>query len=220
MKTETKTEKSTLKMSVIKRWLILLVFLFCGIFALSYNNTSAQEVSNVNIEMPIEEMPSEIILPQDLIREQMIDEVNNYLIKSTRGKQNDPFISQCLVDNALKYNIDLCFIMSQTSIETCFGTTGAGRANSRKSLFGVSIKRYSSYNDAIEDYCKLLRNKYLVKGKSEKDLLKRYVNLHGHRYATNPNYEKILSKEYHKISSKTNLQYLQNSYYEEFVAMK
>ena len=62
-------------------------------------------------------------------------------------------------------------MMSQTELETNFGTIGAGRPTSKKSLFGVNIysrtpfKGYKNYNVAIEEYCKLLRRSYLVKGR-------------------------------------------------------
>ena len=95
-------------------------------------------------------------------------------------------------------------MMAQTAIETGFGTAGAGRPSSRHSLFGV-CKRYSNYDKAVEDYCKLLRKSYLGKRKTEYDLMKNYVTLGGDRYAASRGYEQKLSKEYKRIRNKTQI---------------
>ena len=117
---------------------------------------------------------------------------------------NDSNLPMYLVEYSLKYDIDLCFMMAQTSIETGFGTAGAGKPTSRHSLFGV-CKRYSNYDKAVEDYCKLLRKSYLGKRKTEYDLMKNYVTLGGDRYAANRGYEQKLSKEYKCIRNRTQI---------------
>jgi hypothetical protein len=46
----------------------------------------------------------------------------------------------------------------------------------------------------INAYYDLIAKNYLGKGRSAKDLLNNFVNKSGNRYATAPNYEKILNK--------------------------
>lgn len=139
---------------------------------------------------------------KDSLRNKLIDDVNIHISKNYRI--HDSNLPMYLVDYSLKYNIDLCFMMAQTTIETGFGTTGAGRPSSRHSLFGV-CKRYSNYNNAIEDYCKLLRRSYLGDSKTEHDLMKNYVTLGGARYAGDRGYERNLSAEYKRIRNRTQI---------------
>lgn len=227
MKKETKNEKSMFsKISQTKRWIAIIIAVVIGFFILSctnvmgQNNSSEQKfIDTTRIEL-IDSPIDNFILPHDSIRIEMIGEVNKYLTKSTRGKA-DPKLAEYLVDNALEHNIDLCFMMSQTKIETCFGTAGVGRTSSRRSLFGVIKKKYPNYDDAIDDYCKLLKKSYLVKGRTEKDLMRKYVTGSGYRYASNPNYERELSGTYKEISRSTNLTNLQakyNYHYKEYLA--
>ena len=223
MNRETKHEKSTNKMSIMKRWIIALIFLICGLFmaactdAMANTHSDEYKVDTQNIELIDSQIHENFILPHDSIRIEMINQVQSYLTKSTRGKA-DSKLAEYLVDNALEHDIDICFIMSQTKIETCFGTAGVGRSSSRRSLFGVIKKKYSSYDDAINDYCKILKRSYLVKGRTEHDLMRRYVTKGGARYASNPNYERELSAEYKKIAKLTNLTNLQASYKVEYLA--
>lgn len=144
-----------------------------------------------------------------ILYDSLVNEVNNY-IKLYHKKCNDS-VAKAIVKYGLKYNIDICFMMAQTKIETCFGKAGIGRETSRKSLFGVERRRYKSYDECVEHYVKLLKKSYLVKGKTEQDLLKKYVAKSGHRYAQNSKYEYELRKAYNHIKNKTNILDLQKS---------
>lgn len=157
--------------------------------------------NNANDTTKIDEAQNSV-LKRDSLRIRLIDDVNNHIRKNFRIHDNN--LPMYLVDYSLKYNIDLCFMMAQTTIETGFGTAGAGRPSSRHSLFGV-CKRYSNYDNAVEDYCKLLRSSYLGDRKTEHDLMKKYVTLSGYRYAGSRRYEQNLSAEYKRIRSKTQI---------------
>lgn len=219
MEKETRNEKSMFsKISQTKRWIIIFIITILGCFILSCTNIMGQtnggnepHIDSVKFEMIDSPTQNIFILPHDSIRLEMIDITHRFLTKSTRGKVH-PKLAEYLVDNALEHNIDLCFMMSQTKIETGFGTSGAGRESSRRSLFGVIKKRYSTYDEAIEDYCQLLKKSYLVKGRTEQDLMRRYVTGSGYRYAGNPNYEQELSRTYKEIVSSTDLKILQAEY--------
>ena len=138
----------------------------------------------------------------DSLKIMLIDEVDKYI----RNSYNiyDKKLSEYLVCHSLTYDIELCFMMAQTQLETGFGTMGAGRPTSRHSLFGVNGK-WKDYNSAIEDYCKLLRKSYLGNKKSVHDLMRNYVTLGGARYAANRRYEQELSSAYSKIKKNTNI---------------
>jgi hypothetical protein len=217
MKKETKEEKSMFKMSVkIRRALVIIILFILSIFTFACTDIYGKErdTNNINIEIcPDDQQEIEKLFPHEEIRLKMIEETSRYLANQTKGKV-DKNLATYLVDNALEHNIDLCFMLSQTKQETLFGTAGAGK--SRKSLFGVIKKRYSNYDDAIDDYCKLLKKYYLGKGKTEQDLLRRYVTHKGSRYASDPNYEASLRKGYNLIKSTTNLANLQTKYVNEY----
>lgn len=144
---------------------------------------------------------------RDSIKQILIDEVDHYMRKITPRFNNQIPIE--LVNHSLKYGIDLSFMIAQTQIETTFGTAGAGRESSRRSLFGIAVRRYSSYQEAINDYCKLLKKSYLVRGRTERHLIKNYVTGSGYRYAGARNYEVELTKTYKTIIKSTKIDNIQ-----------
>lgn len=144
------------------------------------------------------------------VRKELVAEVNKYIIQQAPKAHNT--ISEHIVNNCLEHNIDICFVMSQTQNETNFGTTGAGRATSRRSLFGVYKRSYSNYKSAISDYFYILKDSYLVRGKTEQDLMRNYVTKGGYRYASDRNYEEKLRKTYALIKNSTNIHTLQKQY--------
>ena len=121
---------------------------------------------------------------------------------SKRNCTDRKVIAKTITNVALENDIDICFILAQGTIETHLGTTGIGR--SRKSIFGV-YRTYSSYEKCINDYIRILKKNYLTKGRTEYDLMKRYVTSGGTRYAGHSNYERDLTKKYNEIRRKTNL---------------
>ena len=147
---------------------------------------------------------------KDSIKQEIILEVNKY-IKSKTSKYHK-FIPMYLVYAGLSYDIDICFIMAQTQIETYYGTTGVGRESSRRSMFGVVKKKYPTYEEAINHYCEVLKRYYLVNGKTEQHLMLKYVTANGGRYAGNPNYETELKLAYNSIKRSTKIYSLQQEY--------
>ena len=206
-----------MKEKKVKRFLaitmfVLLAFMFCGgtfianssvaTVPLEMNNMFTQK-NAINANDSNEALDSLMKMnKKDSLRLRLIDDVNIHIRRNFRI--HDSNLPMYLVDYSLKYNIDLCFMMAQTTIETGFGTAGAGRPSSRYSLFGV-CKRYGDYNSAIEDYCKLLRKSYLGNRKTEHDLMKNYVTLGGARYAGSRGYERDLSVEYKRIRNRTQI---------------
>lgn len=121
---------------------------------------------------------------------------------------NNIDLSHSIVDNALKHNIDICFMLAQSKIETNYGKTGIGKR--KNSIFGIVSKRYNDFTESIKDYCEVLTRNYLVNGKTEMHLLSDFVNKHGDRYAESKEYEVHLCSEYNKIRSSSKIHKLQN----------
>ena len=145
----------------------------------------------------------------DSLKEQLVGEVTFY-IKKVAPTSYDA-LPAYMVDQCLDNDLDICFMLSQTQLETCFGTLGMGRAQSRYSMFGVS-RRYTSYENCIADYVALLKSNYLVNGRTEQDLMKNYVNNGGFRYASSPTYEEELTATYKRVVKDTNIRSLQQQY--------
>ena len=117
-----------------------------------------------------------------------------------------------LVDKCIEYNIDICFVLAQGQKESHFGTHGLARkTNSVWNVFAydglshediVSKGKYRSANASIEPYLELLQRRYL-KNKSEYDLLNKFVDTDGKRYASASNYESDLRSIYERIKNST-----------------
>lgn len=129
--------------------------------------------------------------------------------------------SKYIIDLCEKYNVDLCFVIAQGQLESHFGTSGIARKTNSvwnvNSCDGYSASKiikngngYISPNHSIEPYLILLTNKYLV-NKSEHDLMKKFTNIYGKRYATCSNYEYKLKNIYNYIRYNTRIYEL---YYE------
>ena len=169
----------------------------------SYNHINSDkiyDVNNINIETPINK-------EYDSTYAAVLKATANYINKQAPKAHND--LPKYLLDAALEYDIDLCFMMAQTQLETNFGTLGAGREKSRRSLFGVYTKKYTSYEYAIDDWCNLLHKSYLGKGRTEEHLMNSYTSHSGKRYAENPSYEISLKSTYKSIVKSTGLKQMQ-----------
>lgn len=169
----------------------------------SYNHINSDkiyDVNDINIETPVNK-------EYDSTYAAVLKATANYINKQAPKAHND--LPKYLLDAALEYDIDLCFMMAQTQLETNFGTLGAGREKSRRSLFGVYTKKYTSYEYAIDDWCNLLHKSYLGKGRTEEHLMNSYTSHSGKRYAENPSYEISLKSTYKSIVKSTGLKQMQ-----------
>lgn len=140
-------------------------------------------------------------------RDKFAYEVNKYIKRIAPTSKIDPYI---LIDLCTEYNIDVAFVLAQGQIESHYATVGTakrtnsifnvgaydGHSASKQSKNGFAFK---NPNDSIEPYLILLTKNYLVNGKSINDLMNRYVNKYGMRYASNPKYESYLRSVYNKV---------------------
>ena len=58
----------------------------------------------------------------------------------------------------------------------------------------------------------MLQKDYLIDGKSEYDLMEKFINKDGNRYASDPLYENKLRKKFEYISENTSLDELISNY--------
>lgn len=190
-----------MKENKVKRFLIITLFMMvCSLFSsnASLYRPDLTDIVTTNLSSTsILEIQSKKIL---------VDEVQQYIDRIS--PKSNLLIANYIVDYSLEYNLDICFVLAQTQIETHFGALGVGRSTSRYSLFGV-CKSYTNYDNAVKDYCRLVRTSYLGTVKTENDLMKKYVTLSGKRYASNRKYEVSLRKLYKKIKNTTKIYELQ-----------
>lgn len=141
----------------------------------------------------------------------LVNEVQNYIEQVAPASNLRGY---AVVEECEKYNIDVCFVLAQGEIESHFGTKGI--ASKLNSVFNVGVYddktvetvdrkyRFDYANESIEPYLKLLTTKYLV-NKTEEELLIKFVDVNNKRYASNPNYEAMLSAKYKSISENTKI---------------
>lgn len=119
-----------------------------------------------------------------------------------------------IVEECEKYDIDICFVLAQGEVESAFGTKGI--ASKLNCVFNVGIYdnktteqiedkyRFEYPNESIEPYLKLLTTKYLV-NKLEHDLMRKFVDINGNRYASDKDYEIKVSSKYKFICENTKI---------------
>lgn len=147
---------------------------------------------------------------------QLTKEVQSYIDKVAPTSNIRGY---AIVDECEKYNVDVCFVLAQAEIESHFGTKGLG--SKFNNVFNVDVHDkvkgkkdmnkkyiYQYPNESIEPYLQLLTTKYLV-NKLESDLLVKYVDINGSRYATDVDYEAKLRSKYNSIVDNTNIVNLQ-----------
>lgn len=119
-----------------------------------------------------------------------------------------------IVEECEKYDVDICFVLAQGEVESSFGTKGI--ASKLNCVFNVGIYdnktaeqiedkyRFEYPNESIEPYLKLLTTKYLV-NKLEHDLMRKFVDINGNRYASDKDYEIKISSKYKFICENTKI---------------
>jgi hypothetical protein len=149
----------------------------------------------------------------DAAREELAIEIDNYIDSVA---PNSDISSLNLIDLCTKYNVDIRLPLVQGHIESHFGTKGT--ASKTNSIFNVGafdghdaktqIRNGYGYKHpdfSVEPYLKLLTTRYLVNGKTEEDLLEKFVDRSGARYASSTNYEQLLRTQWDVISKNTKI---------------
>ena len=149
---------------------------------------------------------------------ELVNEVDNYIKSVASQSSLDGYV---IVEECMNSGIDICFVLAQGENESHFGTTGLARkTNSVFNVYAfdgqsheqISEKgKYKHPNYSVAPYIELLKNDYLVDGKTEYDLMDgQYVNKNGARYASSETYEKALLAKFMKIKQNTKIDSLYN----------
>jgi len=160
----------------------------------------------------------------------LVEEVDKYIKRAASSSALDGYV---IVEECLENSIDICFVLAQGEQESHFGTTGLARkTNSVFNVFAfdglshdaISEKgKYKHPNYSVAPYIELLKNDYLVNGKTEYDLMEKdqYVNRHGARYASSETYERSLLDKFTKIKQTTKIDslYQETNKYKLFLGL-
>lgn len=161
-------------------------------------------------------MQKEAELTYDSYKCALVGEVNEYIdsVAPTSALSGYAIVTQCE-----QYDLDIKFVLAQGELESRFGTNGL--ATKTNSVFNVGAFdgkkvgeihnrwKYPHPDHSIEPYIHLLYRDYIVNGKTELDLLGKFVSKKGLRYSTNPHYENDLIRLYKKIDKTTQITHLQ-----------
>ena len=141
----------------------------------------------------------------------LVNEVQNYI---TQVAPSSNLRGYAIVEECEKYGVDICFVLAQGEVESHFGTKGI--ASKLNCVFNVGVYdnktveqvesqyRFDYPNESIEPYLKLLTTRYLV-NKLETNLMQKFVDVNGKRYATDPEYEVKISSKYKYITENTKI---------------
>lgn len=184
--------------------------LICGILCFlifAFANGEKEDYSPLKVETCV------YTLKYESTKLEIINEVDKYIKSVAPQSSLDAYV---VVEECLNNSLDICFVLAQGEQESHFGTTGlARRTNSVFNVYAfdghsheqISEKgKYKHPNYSVAPYIELLKNDYLVDGKTEYDLMDgEYVNKHGKRYASSETYEKSLLAKYTKIRQTTKI---------------
>lgn len=149
-------------------------------------------------------------------KDELVDAVDTYIssVAPASTMNGLAFVEKCD-----KYNVDIRFALAQAQLESHFATTGLG--GKMNSAFNVGafdgkgtthMTRYKHPDFSIEPFLKLITTDYLVNGKTEGDMMKKYVNSAGKRYASFEGYENKLFEIYSTIATNTDITTAYNNY--------
>jgi flagellum-specific peptidoglycan hydrolase FlgJ len=203
-----KIEIISLSISIISIVVFIIILTTCIVSSLQ----------NKKCEYTCDVYRDNIELKYQSAKSQVIDEIDKYI---KQVAPNSALNAITLFNLCEEYGIDIKFVLAQGHIESHFGTKGVARkTNSVFNVFAFDgqeyhkISRKGKYDHpdySIEPYLKLLKNNYMV-GKTEYDLMNKFVNIDGKRYASDPLYENKLSDKFEYISSNTKLDELVSNY--------
>lgn len=153
------------------------------------------------------------------LKKSIIYEVDRYIaIHSDDSKLSGGL----LFETCDYYGLDIRLALIQGRVESHFGTEGLSRKTNSVWNQGAydattfdkifNIYKYPHPDKSIEPYVRLICHNYKVHGKTEYDLLDKFVNKNGDRYASDVNYEIKLQKMWTDINHETALDSLLREY--------
>lgn len=208
-------KKISNKVTVFIIGVILILSLICAAFANPERNvpTEPATIERVSKDTTV------TINQSDSIRNKLVQATNEYI---SQRFPKSKLTGKALVTACEKHDFDLCFALAQAEIESGLGTAGKARhTNSPWNVHAWDSRSaqqmnkmgygYSHPDQSIEPYIELVKTSYLGNKRTIHDLMNNYVALSGHRYASDPNYERTLKSTYRRICMKTTLKDLQQA---------
>jgi flagellum-specific peptidoglycan hydrolase FlgJ len=188
------------------------------VFIIILTTYIVSSLQNKKCEYTCDVYRDNIELKYQSAKSQVVDEIDKYI---EQVAPNSALNAITLFNLCEEYGVDIKFVLAQGHIESHFGTKGMARkTNSVFNVFAFDgqeyhkISRKGKYDHpdySIEPYLKLLKNNYMVE-KTEYDLMNKFVNMDGKRYASDPLYENKLSTKFEYISNNTRLDELVSNY--------
>lgn len=193
-----------------------------GLFTFILMKTFSNEAERKKSEYFMQAYRSRTELRFEGLRDSLVTVTDQYIQLTAPGSALNGL---AVVNACEKYDIDLRFVLVQGLVESHFGTKGLSkRTNSvwnvgayDKDTAETVIKKGYSYthpDHSAEPYCKLLVTRYL-KNATEEDLLIKFVDCDGHRYASNKQYETMLYDHYINIDKVVDF-----GVYQEYIKIK
>lgn len=150
-------------------------------------------------------------MQNDSIHQQKIEACRAYMEWAMKNQGYDwsttKLTPEAIVDICEENNFSIPFTMAIANLESCFGQTP--RSKRTNSVFSVgsydngkNVCTYSTPDESIAPFINLIKKDYLQNGeKTLDDLLvtNQFVNMNGHRYAKNPQYERQIKSIMNRI---------------------
>lgn len=191
---------------------VLIVSGLCIVQKVSYN-AMAQGPENIayatTIKSNLAERSLQTRLEQQLsLFNDSIENTRMDLVESVYGymsqySKNPKMSAEHIVNECLRTNFDIPLLLSQARLESVFGS----RTGGTKSCFGVISRRYSTYDESVTDYIKIMQKSYLKRSTPEQ-LIARGFYVEGSRkykYASDPSYSKTINSFRTNIIKRTDI---------------
>ena len=204
---------------IIKKYLYnvgryILVLLVGGVLALSMNHILGTNDHTYDVYRSQNE------LKYYSSKDAVIESIDKYIDSIAPGSCLNGMV---IFEMCEKYSVDIIFVLAQGQLESGFGTAGiAAKTNSVWNVMAFDGRTASDMiakghgfdhpDFSVEPYLQLITTKYLVKDKTEIDLMNNFVSSTGHRYASSKTYEAQLSALNNRIKKTTNIDDNYNTY--------
>jgi flagellum-specific peptidoglycan hydrolase FlgJ len=198
---------------------LLISIISIVVFIIILTTCIISSLQNKKCEYTCDVYRDNIELKYQSAKSQVIDEIDKYIKQVAPNSALNAII---LFNLCEEYGVDIKFVLAQGHIESHFGTKGMARkTNSVFNVFAFDgqeyhkISRKGKYDHpdySIEPYLTLLKDYYIVDNKNEYDLMDKFVNSEGKRYASDPLYESKLKSKFEYISENTKLDELISNY--------
>jgi len=145
-------------------------------------------------------------------KSKLVDEVHGYILNVAQFSSLNGIK---VVNKCIEHDVDICFVLAQGELESHFGTTGTARHTNSvwnvKAYDGLTHQeigedgKFKNPDESVDGYLTLIKEQYMYDGKTEYDLLEKYVNKSGKRYASSNTYEEALMAKYVYIRDNTKI---------------